>query len=296
MQLAVVLLVALMATATVAAPTPVVLWHGMGDTATSIFSMDPLIKLIEKQLPGVYVRSIRIGNSTAEDELGGFFGDFNIQLETVCAQLAADSNLARGFNAVGFSQGGQFLRAYVQRCNKPQVHNLISMGGQHMGVADIPHCTATNSSLCELMAKVLSVGAYADGVRNYSIQAQYFRSPLDYNTYLQKNIFLADINNENAVKNPQYKANLITLNKLVLVQFLEDTMVVPRVSEWFGAFANGTESYTIPMEQQPIYTQDWIGIKTLNDNKKLDQIGCPGDHLQFTETWFVDNIIKPYLA
>jgi hypothetical protein len=30
------------------------------------------------------------------------------------------------------------------------------------------------------MAKLLSVGAYVDGIREYSIQAQYFRSPYDY--------------------------------------------------------------------------------------------------------------------
>jgi hypothetical protein len=50
-------------------------------------------------------------------------------------QLASDPNLKDGFNAVGFSQGGQFLRAYVERCNNPPVHNLITFGGQHMGMS-----------------------------------------------------------------------------------------------------------------------------------------------------------------
>ena len=30
-------------------------------------------------------------------------------------------------------KGGQFLRAYVERCNKPRVYNLITYGAQHNG-------------------------------------------------------------------------------------------------------------------------------------------------------------------
>jgi len=40
----------------------------------------------------------------------------NDQVAEACETLAADPQLADGFNAVGFSQGGQFLRALVQRC------------------------------------------------------------------------------------------------------------------------------------------------------------------------------------
>jgi hypothetical protein len=42
------------------------------------------------------------------------------------------------------------------------------------------------------------------GVRDISVQAQYFRSTLDYNRYVADNIFLADINNERPVKNATY--------------------------------------------------------------------------------------------
>jgi len=272
---------------------PVVMWHGMGDTCCSPFSMDPIKKHIEQET-GAYVTSIRVGNSTGEDEIAGFFGNFYDQLDTVCAQLKADPKLAGGFNAVGFSQGGQFLRAYAQRCNDPPVHNLVSMGGQHMGVAEIPHCLATNQTLCELMAKFLSVGAYVDGIREYQIQAQYFRSPYDYATYVARNVFLADLNNEREQKNATYKANLLKLNKLALIKFTEDTMVIPRESEWFGAFKEGAEAEIVPMEQQPLYKEDWIGLQQLNKTNRLDLLACPGDHLQFTLEWFKTNIINRY--
>ena len=60
------------------------------------------------------------------------------------------------------------------------VYNLITFGGQHMGVSEFPHCMATNSSICEDVAKLLTLGAYADGVRDVQVQAQYFRSPYNY--------------------------------------------------------------------------------------------------------------------
>ena len=39
------------------------------------------------------------------------------------------SSKANGYNAIGFSQGGQFLRGVAQKC--PGMKNLISFGGQH---------------------------------------------------------------------------------------------------------------------------------------------------------------------
>ncbi|EGD79194.1 palmitoyl-protein thioesterase 1 [Salpingoeca rosetta] len=274
---------------------PTVLWHGMGDTCCLPFSMGAVKKEIEKHLPDIYVYSIMLGKNEIEDEFEGFFGNVNTQVDNICTKLKSDPNLKNGFNAVGFSQGGQFLRAYVQRCNDPPVHNLVTLGGQHMGVTDIPHCTATNATLCQLMAEALSVGAYVDGIRNYSVQAQYFRSAFEYKKYLEKNIFLADLNNERATKNATYKQNLASLNRFVLIEFSEDTMVVPRESSQFGYFKEGAMKEIVPMRQQPIYTEDWIGLQQLDKDNRIVEKKCPGDHLQFTMKYFLDNVISPFL-
>jgi palmitoyl-protein thioesterase len=129
--------------------------------------MGRIQKLVESQLPGVYVYSIMVGQSVAEDELNGFFMNVNDQVKFVCEKLASDPNLKDGFNAIGFSQGSQFFRAYVEStdtppllthqnsslqiliysflfcfvgCNSPPVYNLISIGGQHQGVFGFPRC------------------------------------------------------------------------------------------------------------------------------------------------------------
>jgi palmitoyl-protein thioesterase len=49
----------------------------------------------------------------------------------VCEMIANDPALQNGFNAIGFSQGGQFLRAVAQRCPTPRMRNLITVGSQH---------------------------------------------------------------------------------------------------------------------------------------------------------------------
>lgn len=168
-------------------------------------------------------------------------------------QLKADPALANGFNAVGFSQGGQFLRAYVERYNDPPVHNLVTFGGQHMGrgggdftggdkvLFGSPHpffrggghpwlrrgqrlplqADGRAAELWVLCRVAFVEGwaldphasgragarrAYVPGVKDVSVQAQYFRSTTDYSRYLADNIFLADINNEREDKNYTYKA------------------------------------------------------------------------------------------
>lgn len=115
-------------------PTPVVFYHGMGDTSHgSIYSVQ---KHLEERIPGVYVMSIRMGNNTAEDLMSGYFMNLNDQVVDACRQLTADKRLSNGFNAIGFSQGGQILRAIAQRCPSIKIFNLISIGGQHQGMSD----------------------------------------------------------------------------------------------------------------------------------------------------------------
>ena len=47
-----------------------------------------------------------------QDIENGFFLNANTQVEEVCKQLNDDAQLMDGYNAIGFSQGGQFLYAY----------------------------------------------------------------------------------------------------------------------------------------------------------------------------------------
>ncbi|KAF2071137.1 hypothetical protein CYY_007543 [Polysphondylium violaceum] len=277
-------------------PRPTVMWHGMGDTCCYPFSMGRIKKLIENEIPGIYVNSIEIGDSIADDEFNSFFKNVNEQVDMVCKQMKADPQLSNGFNAIGFSQGGQFLRAYVERCNDPPVFNLVSVGGQHQGVFGFPNCEVTpghNVSLCNMVRELLNYGVYTDMVQSHLVQAEYWQDPMKYDEYLEKSQFLADINNARSVKNETYKLNFQSLNQLALVLFTQDTMVIPRESEWFGFYQPNTLDI-IPMEKTDLYVEDWIGLQYLDQNNRITKLSCDGNHLQFTDDWFIENLI-PFL-
>lgn len=85
--------------------------------------------------------------------------------------------LKNGFNAIGISQGGQFLRAYVERCNDPPVRTLITLGSQHQGVMALPGCP-TDSTECSLWNSLMKFGVYNPLVHHRVVQAQYYKVQL----------------------------------------------------------------------------------------------------------------------
>ena len=249
---------------------PVVLWHGMGDSCCHPQSMGALARRLESEL-GTFVHSIATGHGETSDVLSGFFGDVNAQVDAACAELAALPELADGFVAVGFSQGGQFLRAVAQRCQHTlpgPMHTLVTMGSQHQGVMEVPGCwgpsfNATPTALCRAVEALLSHGAYYDWVQRSVVQAAYWKDPYNLDQYRTHSSFLAgrqcvpapctpealsaqrlapvpprpaDINAESAAEpaKPHYCTNLASLRSLVLYLFDNDVTVVPKESSHFG--------------------------------------------------------------
>jgi hypothetical protein len=73
--------------------------------------MGLLKKLTEDTLNNtVYVKSLEIGGSYVRDYESSYFIHPKKQVNDVCQQIQNDPHLKnRTFNAVGFSQGSQFL-------------------------------------------------------------------------------------------------------------------------------------------------------------------------------------------
>lgn len=67
---------------------------------------------MEAEVPGTYVLSLEIGSTIIEDMINGFFKPIHEQIDMACDIIKNDPKLTNGFNAMGFSQGGQFL--YVE--------------------------------------------------------------------------------------------------------------------------------------------------------------------------------------
>ena len=85
------------------------------------------------------------------------------------------------------------------------------------------------------------------------------------------------------------------LQKLVLVKFNEDSVVDPRGTEWFDYYEPGQGQVMLPYNETDLYKEDWIGLKTLNEDGRVDFLSVKGDHLRFDDKFFIDVIIGNYL-
>ena len=320
-------------------PLPVVLWHGMGDSCCAPHSLGALASAIKKARgPGAHVLSLSFGGGPeASDVAAGFFGRVDDQVAAACSHIAADPVIAAAgrYDAVGFSQGGQFLRAVAQRCggnlgdeagsgrpSRPTMRRLITLGAQHQGVASLPLCPLPRNasshawSLCAAAAALAAAGVDAPFVRTHLIQAQYYKDPAHLATYRRVNAFLADINNEHACDapppegeegegeplptrcpNPLYARALASLDRLVLIRFARDQTVVPRDSSWFADLKVGTDGgvEAVPLRESELFKQDWIGLQALDKKGALFFEEAPGPHMQFGVDWFVERVVERHL-
>jgi palmitoyl-protein thioesterase len=271
-------------------PLPVVIWHGLGDSADADGIKD-VMSLIDEIHPGTYTQAISLGKSAGSaDRSASFFGNVTEQVEHVCQELAKDNILrtAPAIDAVGFSQGGQFLRGYIERCGHwaPPVRSLITFGSQHNGIVEFQSCKTTDWICHSANALLQSSTVWSSFIQSRLVPAQYYRPGGDMGNYLEYSNFLADINNERKVKNATYKENLAKLANFVMVIFKDDQTVIPRESGWF-AEVNRTETdgekRVTRLQDRQIYEEDWIGLKQLDKKGGLVFEEVAGEHMQLKD-------------
>jgi palmitoyl-protein thioesterase len=222
-----------------------------------------------------------MADDASSDQSATFYGNLTEQVAKACADIAAHPILstAPAIDALGFSQGGQFLRAYVQRCNNPPVRSLVTFGSQHNGITAFKEC-GTSDWLCRGAMALLRVGTWSSFVQSHLVPAQYFRDPAQYDKYLEHSNFLADINNERPIKNHMYNRNIAMLENLALYMFEDDTTVIPKETAWFEE-VNGTE--IIPLRARKLYSEDWLGLRQLDRKGGLQMRTIPGEHMRLTD-------------
>ena len=237
--------------------------------------------LAEAANPGTLVYYIRMDEDQNSDRSDTFLGNVSEQVAKACKDIADHPILstAPAIDALGFSQGGQFLRGYVQRCNNPPIRSLVTFGSQHNGISAFKDCGATDW-VCKGAMAMLRYNTWSAFVQSRLVPAQYYRDPEDYEQYLENSNYLADINNERAVKNPLYRKNLASLVNFVMFMFTEDTTVIPKETSWFEE-VNGTE--VTPLRARTMYTEDWLGLRELDRKGGLKFRRAPGEHMRISE-------------
>jgi len=266
---------------------PNVIFHGIGDSCAN---------------PGMGAFTLEIANLTGVYStciaLGADQGTFSITdpLEdegaNACGQILNDTNLQGTFNVVGLSQGGLLARYIIEKCNiAGRVSKYLSIGGPQMGVSSFPQC-ASGGMACYVMNGLTRSMVYTTWAQNNIAPAGYFKDMSKYQEYLEYSSFLADLNNERDNKTASYAANIEQLDGMMLVMFDNDTMLDPPSTAWFSYFdVNGT---VIDMQDQELYTEDWIGLKSLNEAGKVQFVALEGNHLSFTNEDVVNTFV-PFL-
>ncbi|XMA16463.1 hypothetical protein WAI453_009254 [Rhynchosporium graminicola] len=261
-------------------PLPLVIWHGLGDNYAADGLAD-VAALAEKVHPGTFVYIIRLDEDASSDRTATFFGNLTLQIQKVCSDLASHPILgtAPAIDALGFSQGGQFLRGYIERCNNPPVRSLVTFGSQHNGISEFQTCDS-GDWLCKGAQGLLRSNTWSSFVQNQLVPAQYFRDPLQLDDYLSYSNFLADINNERVLKNETYKENLEKLERFTMVLFEEDETVIPKESSWWAEVdENGNVT---ALRDREIYKEDWLGLKGLDEKGALKFESTKGRHMSLS--------------
>lgn len=85
--------------------------------------------------------------------------------------------------------------------------------------------------------------------------------------------------------------------------FSNDTTVVPKESGWFGSYlpaeniasAQSDPLPIVPMRKQPLYTEDWIGLKTLDERGAVVELICDGPHMHIARACW-EPLVKQYVG
>lgn len=141
---------------------------------------------------------------------------------------------------------------------------------------------------------MLNYGAYFGWLQKMLVQATYWHDPLNEEAYRAKSTFLAKINNER-VYNKAYVKRLQALEKFVMVKFMNDTIVQPVETSWFGFYKPGSVNELLTLEESEIFTKDKLGLKKMKEDGKLVFLALEGNHMQINLKWFTENIIDEYL-
>jgi palmitoyl-protein thioesterase len=265
-------------------PLPLLIWHGLGDNyaADGLHTVGDLANATN---PGTYVYYIRLDEDAGSDRTATFLGNVTEQIAQVCTDISTHEVLSRapGLNALGFSQGGQFLRGLIERCGDTiKIRNLVTFGSQHNGIAKYQICK-DGDWLCKSYVGLLKANTWGTWVQGHLVPSQYFKATNDSTgepaeEYLDNSNFLADINNERVLKNVTYAKNLAALDNFVMYLFEDDETVIPKESGWF-AYTNGTDGKVTGLRDREIYKEDWIGLRKLDEKGGLHFETTEGGHM-----------------
>jgi len=263
---------------------PVAIMHGMG---SRLVEYEKNIMSLRKAYPGIYIINLNIYPGPPS-----MLTHMLPMMERINQAIKADPMLQDGFNFYGESQGGLEARAYVALHNDPPVHNLIAISGPQEGVG-----------LCPTLDMPIIKQICADGAPIIDIYHWPKCSFCDYwhglseDKYLKNSNWLAAVNNAREQKDPQIAERMKSLNFYMASAGSDDKVVQPRESACHTFWPWGgpqKESAVMDWRQTESYKGDWIGLKTLDEQGKLEFNMYKGGHTAYNMSWWETTVLPMF--
>lgn len=282
---------------TTASKTPVIMMHGV---TGSEHDFDGTIRFMRASAKH---RNRPIHAQTMYSGASSLFNDVHKQMVAFYNEVKSLERKHRytKYHLLCFSQGALICRTALQNFSDFKAVNVILVSGPQMGQFGLPEFLKRHLP-AGLATRAAHLLFYTKASQASLSIANYWRDPYEMDRYRKHCNFLPIMNGEVRDNNTaQRKRNLINniRGKLVLIGGPSDDVITPPTSslfEWWPAKQNSGS--TIPMEKQPIYTQDLIGLKTLAQQNRLVKrkyYGVKHDQWLNNKTVF-GSAIDPYLS
>ena len=260
---------------------PIAVFHGILESC-DMPNTSKLVNDLKNDL-GVQVECIEIGNGY----LDTIMKNMTSQVKEACEKINSNPNFQSKFNILGLSQGTLIGRYLIEKCQmKGQVMRYMSFDGPQMGIGSIPKITC--GTFCDFLVNITAPIFY--GLSGRIAPADYFRFKFDQQYYMENNIFLKMLNNENEEKDEEIKKRFSSLEKVKLIKNNNDTTIVPRESSWFE-FYDFEGHNIIPLKESDFYIKDYIGLRKLDEEGKVTFATFRGEHILYNIVEYWEEII-----
>eukprot|EP01116_Phalansterium_solitarium_P013562 TRINITY_DN30953_c0_g1_i1.p2 TRINITY_DN30953_c0_g1~~TRINITY_DN30953_c0_g1_i1.p2 ORF type:complete len:289 (-),score=48.93 TRINITY_DN30953_c0_g1_i1:60-926(-) len=270
---------------------PVFFMHGIGSSQND---WDKMVQWVQQSHPGTPTFALDAYNHQAS------FDPLYTQIAGVRAMIGTtlQANNFTSFHLVCHSQGAlicrTMLQAFPHSCD-----TFISLSGPQMGQFGL---AGEGDWIMErfpnITADLAWLYLYTAREQDRYSPANYWRDPYHEEAFLRRVVFLPIMNNETFNdKSQEFKDNFLQLQKLVLYGSPDDGTIVPWQSAFFGYWSADKKSM-VAMENQSVYTNDYFGLRSLNEQGRLVSLPVPGvEHEQWLKNQALyTKYIDPYLT